>query len=161
MRKGNRMDHSSRGLARRTFVAAVLGGVSIPWMRLLPSDPRVAALTDDTLHYSSATLLAAAIRHKTVSSREVVDAYLRRIGEVNPKLNAVVQLVADSARADALKADDEIARGRLRGPLHGVPFTVKDSFETAGVISTAGTQGWAKRIPTEDATIVARIRAAG
>ena len=70
-------------------------------------------------------------------------------------------MVADTARGGARQADAELARGKVRGPLHGVPFTVKDSFETAGVISTAGTQGWAKRIPAEDATIVARIRAAG
>jgi amidase len=148
-------------ISRRTFVAAVAGSVVVPWPRLLAEDPRVAGLTDGNLHYASVTVLADAIRRKRVSSVEVVEACLRRIGEVNPKLNAVVQLIADTARADARQADAEVARGKLRGPLHGVPFTVKDSFDTAGVISTAGTQGWAHRVPTEDATIVARIRAAG
>jgi amidase len=139
----------------------VAGSVVVPWPHLLAEDPRVAGLTDSNLHYASVTVLADAIRRKRVSSVEVVEACLRRINEVNPKLNAVVQLIADTARADARQADAEVARGKLRGPLHGVPFTVKDSFDTAGVISTAGTQGWAHRVPTEDATIVARIRAAG
>ena len=148
-------------IPRRTFVAAVAAGAAVPWGRLLADDARVARLTDSTLHYAPATVLADAIRKKRVSSLEVVEACLRRIDQVNPKLNAVVQLTADAARAGARQADAEVARGKLRGPLHGVPFTVKDSFDTAGVISTAGTQGWARRIPTEDATIVARIRAAG
>src|SRR5262245_26458408 len=124
-------------IPRRTFVAAMAGSVVIPWPRLLASDPRVDRLTDGTLHYSSASVLADAIRQKKVSSAEVVDAFLRRIDQVNPKLNAVVQLVAERARADARQADAELAGGKLRGPLHGVPFTVKDSFDTAGVISTA------------------------
>jgi amidase len=137
------------------------GGMAVPWPRLLAEDPRVAELTDRNLYYAPATVLAEAIRRKRVSSLEVVNACLRRIDEVNPRLNAVVQLIADTARAGARQADAELARGKLRGPLHGVPFTVKDSFDTAGVISTAGTQGWARRVPTEDATMVARIRAAG
>lgn len=148
-------------IPRRTFVAAMAGSMAVPWYRLAAGDTRVAQLTDGTLHYASARVLAEAIRRKRLSSLEVVDACLRRIEQVNPKLNAVVQLTAESARAGARQADAELARGKLRGPLHGVPFTVKDSFDVAGVISTAGTQGWAKRIPTEDATIVARIRAAG
>jgi len=137
------------------------GTVAVPWYRLAPDDTRVAQLSDSSLHYAPATVLAEAIRRKRVSSLEVVEACLRRIDQVNPKLNAVVQLTADAARAGARQADAEVGKGRLRGPLHGVPFTVKDSFDTAGVISTAGTQGWAKRVPTEDATIVARLRAAG
>jgi amidase len=149
-------DGSGRTIPRRTFVATLAASAAVPWPRVLRGDPRVSQLTDGTLHYASATVLAEAIRQKKVSSVEVVEAYLRRIEQVNPKLNAVVQLIADTARAGARQADAELAGGKLRGPLHGVPFTVKDSFETAGVISTAGTQGWATRIPAEDATIVAR-----
>ena len=149
------------GIPRRTFVATLAAGAAVPWPRVFSVDPRVAQLTDDTLHYSPVTVLAEAIRTKRVSSLEVVNACIRRIEQVNPRLNAVVQLVAEAARADARQADAELARGKVRGPLHGIPFTVKDSFDVAGVISTAGTQGWAKRIPKEDATLVARIRAAG
>jgi len=113
------------------------------------------------LIYASATALARAIRAKEVSSEEVVDAYLQRIEEVNPKLNAVVQLTADAARAQARKADAALARGHIKGPLHGVPVTIKDNIETAGVICTGGTKGRASFLPKQDATVVARMRAAG
>jgi len=153
--------HRDGAIPRRTFVATLAASAAVPWPRLLSEDRRVAELTDSTLHYSTVTVLAEAIRTKKVSSLEVVNACLGRIEQVNPRLNAVVQLVADSARANASQADAELAQGKRRGPLHGVPFTVKDSFDAGGVISTAGTQGWAKRVPAEDATLVARIRGAG
>ncbi|UCD26121.1 MAG: amidase [Candidatus Bathyarchaeota archaeon] len=115
----------------------------------------------DELIYASATELARAIRAKEVSSKEVVDAYLQRIEDVNPKLNAVVQLTADVASAQAREADVALARGHVKGPLHGVPITIKDNIETADVICTGGTKGRASFVPTEDATVVARMRAAG
>lgn len=115
----------------------------------------------DELIYASATALAKAIRTKKVSSVEVIDAHLHRIEAVNPKLNAVVQLTADTARAQARQADAALARSDLKGPLHGVPMTIKDSLDTAGVISTGGTKGRASFVPPEDATVVARLRAAG
>src|SRR5919108_1862699 len=95
----------------------------------------------DKLTYPSATKLAQAICAKEISSEEAVSAYLKRIEEVNSKLNAVVQLIADAAIAQARKADTALIRGDIWGPLHGVPITVKDSFDTAGVISTGGTKG--------------------
>ena len=109
----------------------------------------------------SATKLAAAIRAKEVSALEVVDAHLARIAEVNPALNAVVQLCAERARAEARQRDAALARGEILGPLHGVPFTVKDSLCTEGIITTAGTPGRARFVPARDATAVARLRAAG
>ncbi len=115
----------------------------------------------DELTYASATELARAIRAKEVSSEEVVDAYLRRIEEVNPKLNAVVQLTADAARAQAREADAALLQGHIKGPLHGVPVTIKDNIETVGVICTGGTKGRASFVPMQDATVVARMRAAG
>lgn len=78
-------------IPRRTFVAAMAGTVAIPWYRLPADDTRVAQLTDGTLHSASARVLAEAIRRKRVSSLEVVDACLRRIDEINPKLNALVE----------------------------------------------------------------------
>lgn len=113
------------------------------------------------LIYVSATKLAKAIRTKEISSREAVDVYLRRINEVNPKLNAVVQLSAETARAQALKADKALAHGDILGPLHGVPMTLKDSFDTVGIVSTGGTKGRASFIPLHDATAMTRLRAAG
>ena len=113
------------------------------------------------LIYSSAKSIAAAIREKQVSCKEVLEAHLRRIDEVNPRLNAVVQLALDRARAEAEQADRALAMGQSLGPLHGVPMTIKDSLDTEGVVSTGGTQGRAAFVPQADATVVARMRAAG
>ncbi len=85
---------------------------------------------------------------------------LERIAVVNPRINAVVRLVGD-ALDDAQRADAELATGAIRGPLHGLPFTIKDSYDTAGIVTTAGTVGWRDRVPTRDATVVARLKAAG
>jgi amidase len=111
--------------------------------------------------FASATTLARAIREKQVSSQEVVDAYLRRIETINPTLNAVVQVRADAARAEARQADEALARGEQTGPLHGVPFTIKDTYDVAGMICTCGTKGRAAFVAQQDATAVARLRAAG
>jgi amidase len=111
--------------------------------------------------YSSAAQLAAGIRSKKLSSLEVVEAHLQRIEEVNPAINAVVYSLADSARKQAREADAALARGEVKGPLHGVPFTIKDAWETAGVPSTGGTLGRKDYRPEIDATIVARLKAAG
>jgi amidase len=119
-----------------------------------------SALTDP-LHYSSVRALAEAIRDGRVSSLDVVDALLARIEAVNPALNAVVQLRADQARADARAADEAVARGDTLGPLHGVPMTIKDSLDTAGVITTGGSLGRAHFVPERDATVVRRVKEAG
>ncbi|HVP79669.1 MAG TPA: amidase [Thermodesulfobacteriota bacterium] len=110
---------------------------------------------------ASATALAKAIREKRVSSEEVINAYLKRIRAVNPKLNAVVQELGDAACEQARAADRALARGNLLGPFHGVPMTIKDTLDTAGVITTGGTQGRARFVPKEDAFAVARMRSAG
>src|SRR5512135_3169521 len=110
---------------------------------------------------ASATALAKAIRDREVSSEEVVNAYLKRMRAVNPKLNAVVQELGETACEQARAADRALARGGLLGPLHGVPMTIKDTLETAGVITTGGTQGRAAFVPKEDAVAVARMRSAG
>ena len=115
----------------------------------------------DELIYSSVKSIAAAIREKQVSCKEVLEAHLRRIDEVNSRLNAVVQLARDRALEEAGQADRALARGEIIGPLHGVPMTIKDSLDTEGVVSTGGTQGRAGFVPREDATVVARMRAAG
>lgn len=109
----------------------------------------------------SATMIARAIRTKLFSSVEVVEAHLSRLEAVNPQLNAVVQLAADAARQQAREADQAVTRGEVLGPLHGVPVTIKDSLDTAGMVSSWGTQGRAAFVPQQDATVVARLRAAG
>jgi len=110
--------------------------------------------------FAPVTWIADAIRTRQISSLEIVDACLAQIGEVNPSINAVVCL-AEDARELARQADADMSKGIVRGPLHGVPFTAKDSLDTAGVVSTAGTIGWRDRLPARDATVVARMKAAG
>ena len=116
---------------------------------------------NEVLSYS-ATRQASLVRGRQVSSRELVAAHLDRIAEIDPKLNATVAVLAERALADADAADAALARGESRGPLHGVPFSIKDSIEVAGTVCTAGTLGRAKAAPSaEDATLVARLRRAG
>lgn len=105
--------------------------------------------------------MAAAIRSRQLSAVEVVDAHLERIELHNGALNAVVILQADRARALARDADLALDRGENVGPLHGVPFTIKDSFETEGLRTTASHRPLADNVPAEDAVVVARIRSAG
>src|SRR5947209_17246431 len=106
--------------------------------------------------------LARKIREKELSSLEVVRAHLQHIHTVNPRLNAVVFATAESAVKEA-RAADRRARGRkaVLGPLHGVPFTAKDIFNTAGLPTTAGMRMLRSKIPDHDATVVARMRRAG
>lgn len=135
---------------RRTFLATCTAGMTIPYLA-----------TDLEPSYDSLRSLASAIRTRKISSVEAVTHCLARIDNVNPKINAVVALQADRAQTAAKLADQDLRRGKVHGPLHGVPFTSKDSFDTAGLVSTAGTLGWAHRIPVKDATIVARLKGAG
>lgn len=111
--------------------------------------------------FGTALGLAAAIRGQEVSSREVVKAHLARVAERNPALHALVTVDEDRALAAAAAADEALARGAPVGPLHGVPVTFKDVWRTAGLRTTAGHGPLASWIPDEDATVVARLRAAG
>jgi amidase len=110
---------------------------------------------------NSAKKLATAIYDKELSSEEVVNEYVKQIEEVNPKLNAVVQLTAEEAIRQAKEADKLLAKKEIKGPLHGVPMTIKDSLDTAGIITTWGTPGRKNYIPREDATVVKRVKKAG
>jgi len=115
----------------------------------------------DELLHSSASGMARAIREKKISSTELIQAHLDRIQAVNPKLNAIVQLPAERVFEEARAADASLARGEIKGPLHGVPVTFKDAIETAGIISTGGTLGRRSFVPQEDAVVVRRLREAG
>jgi amidase len=108
-----------------------------------------------------AVALADAIRARDVSSVEVVSAFLERIEERNPRVNALVQVPAEAALALARRADAALADGEADGPLHGVPFTAKDILDTAGVVRAAGLPERASHLPTSDAVVVARLQAAG
>lgn len=96
-----------------------------------------------------------------VSSRELVDLHLERIERLDPELQALVTVDADRARTRAAACDGQRVRGLARGPLHGLPMTLKDAFATAGLRTTAGLPGLADHLPTRDAAAVARLRAAG
>jgi amidase len=150
-------------IARRTFLGAMAaaGATAAAGSVAQVSPAQAATAPGVDLISMSATELAAMIKAKKVSSKEVVQAYLDRIAVVNPKLNAVVQLTADAAHREAEEADAALARGEIKGPLHGVPMTIKDTLETKGVITTGGTKGRAAYVPGADATAVARLRAAG
>jgi amidase len=111
--------------------------------------------------YRTALDLAAAIRRREIGSRELLEHFLARVERLNPKLNAVVTLDAERARARADEADRALARGEARGPLHGLPMTIKDTFETAGIRTTAGAPVLSNHVPSRDATAVARLGAAG
>ena len=113
------------------------------------------------LGYASAADLVAAIRRKDIRSSEVLDAFLARVESHNPKVNAVVTLDVDRARQQAQAADEATARGENLGPLHGLPMTVKDAFETEGVLTTCGSPALAAHVPDRDSDAVARLKAAG
>jgi amidase len=152
-------------VARRDLFA--LAGGAVVGSYLLSCSPqestpsRAGAELAEPLYYSSATALALAIRRQELASVDIVRAYLDRIEEVNPRINAVVHLAAEEALEAALRADAAVARGDELGALHGVPITLKDSIDTAGMVSTGGTLGRADFVPDQDATVAARLRAAG
>ena len=115
----------------------------------------------DELCDLSAIELVARMRRKDVSAREVMTAHLARIERVNPKVNAVVTLVAERAMADAGRADERMARGEAGGVLHGLPVAHKDLLDTAGIRTTRGSPFYRDNVPASDAVIVTRMRAAG
>jgi amidase len=116
---------------------------------------------DEALATQDATTLAAAIARKEVSSRELLDLYADRIDRLNPKINAVVTLDVDRARAAAATADEMTSGGESAGLLHGLPITIKDAIEVEGVRSTGGAIELTDHVPNEDAAAVAQLKAAG
>ena len=107
------------------------------------------------------TDVSKAIVARELSSSEVVSATLARLERIDDKLNAFITVLREQALAAAKKVDQDIARGHYRGPLHGVPVTIKDMFETAGVRTTGGSKILADWIPETDAALVERLNAAG
>jgi amidase len=115
----------------------------------------------DDLVFCTATELARIIREKAASASEVLEAHLSHIAKHNPSLNAIVTLNEEAARKRAQEADDALVRGKVWGPLHGVPVTIKDVYETAGLRTTSSFKPLANHVPQQDATVVARLRAGG
>ncbi|MCX6954252.1 MAG: amidase [Verrucomicrobia bacterium] len=150
-------------LNRRRFLAslAATGAASTLFASRLRAEAAASSKIPDDPLFTSATRLAALVRAKKLSSTEIVTACIKRIEAVNPKLNAVVFPIFERALAEAKFADEATAKSKSFGPLHGVPCTMKDSHDVAGVVSTGGTLGRKNFIPARDATYVARVRAAG
>ena len=115
----------------------------------------------DDLAFLSATRLAAMVRERTVSPVELVRAYLARIDRLDGRLRAYITVLHDAALDGARKAEAAVMRGDALPPLHGVPYAVKDQFDTAGVLTTVGSRLFETNIPRETATTVARLDSAG
>lgn len=116
-------------------------------------------MTSDT--YASIDEVGGQIRERMISPVALTDACLARIAELNPRLNAFITVIADSACEQARQAASEIEERRSRGPLHGIPVAVKDFYDTQGVKTTAAFERFANRVPTKDADVVARLKQAG
>jgi amidase len=143
-------DHSSRREALRGLAAAsLLTGA-------LPAQP-----ADSSLCFTSAIQMARLIRAKKLSAREALSVHLKQIGRLNPRVNAIVTLVAEAADADAARADEMQARGERLGPLHGLPVAHKDLMETRGIRTTFGSPLFKDYVPAEDDLVVERMRQAG
>jgi len=115
----------------------------------------------DAVAFLPAHELARRIRRKELSSLELLDLYLARIDRLNPRLNAVVVLDAERARQRAREADAALARNHCWGPLHGVPMTVKEAFNVAGLPTTWGFEAHRSNRPERDAVTVERLKVAG
>ncbi len=125
------------------------------------ADPKPLPSSDDDIAFAPLTQLSRWVEEKKISSERLTKLYLERLERFNPKLRCVITLVRDPALAQARKADQEIAAGRYRGPLHGIPWGVKDLVDTAGIPTTYGAEPFKDRVPAEDAAVVKRLNDAG
>src|ERR1700727_2639640 len=128
----------------------------------LAAAPLIEAATEpQAICFMSAVEMARLIHARKLSAREALDAHLKQIERVNPKVNAIVTLVPEMAALAAAKADEMQARKETLGPLHGLPVAHKDLMETRGIRTTFGSPLYKHYIPTEDDIVVERIRRAG
>jgi len=125
------------------------------------SDPGPLPEKEEDIAYAPLTKLARWIEQKKLSSERLTQIYLKRIEQFNPKLRCVITLTREHALEQAKEADAEIAAGRYRGPLHGIPWGGKDLLDTAGIPTTYGAEPYRNRIPKDDAAVVKRLNAAG
>src|SRR5215472_15712986 len=137
----------------------VLSGVASA--ALFPVAPSGAESPASPLCFASAVEMAQQIREKKLSAREALSEHLKQIDRVNPRVNAIVTLVADMAAQDPAHADEMQAHGEELGPLHGLPVAHKDLIETRGLRTTFGSPLFKNNVPTEDNILVERMRRAG
>jgi Asp-tRNA(Asn)/Glu-tRNA(Gln) amidotransferase A subunit family amidase len=117
--------------------------------------------TDDAIAFAPVTQLSRWIESKQLTSMRLTNIYLSRIDRLNPKINAIITLTKDHALERAALADKEIMGGKYRGPLHGMPYGVKDLLDTAGIATTWGAEPFKDRVPAEDSAVVRRLNDAG
>jgi len=116
---------------------------------------------DEDLAFASVFELAARIRTKQITSEQLTKIYIARLKKYDPQLHCVITLTEEHALKQARQADAEIAAGKYRGPLHGIPWGAKDLLDTAGIPTTWGAEPYRNRIPVEDATVTKRLNEAG
>lgn len=125
------------------------------------SDPGPLPASDADIAFASVTQLSRWIEQRKLTSERLTSIYLKRIEQFDPRLRCIITLTRDLALAQAKKADEEIAAGKYRGPLHGIPWGGKDLLDTAGIPTTYGAEPFKDRVPTEDAAVVRRLHDAG
>jgi Asp-tRNA(Asn)/Glu-tRNA(Gln) amidotransferase A subunit family amidase len=125
------------------------------------SDPGPLPPDDADIAFAPVTRLSRWIEQRKLTSERLTQIYLRRLEQFDPKLRCVITITRDLALTQAKKADAEIAAGKYRGPLHGIPWGAKDLLDTAGIPTTYGAEPYRNRIPKEDAAVVKRLHAAG
>ena len=124
-------------------------------------DPGPLPTSDDDIAFAPVTKLSRWIEQKKLTSERLTNIYLTRIDRLDPKIRSIITLTRDQAIERAKKADKEIAAGTYRGPLHGIPFGVKDLLDTAGIPTTYGAEPFKNRVPNEDSAVVHRLYDAG
>src|SRR5437867_12628483 len=144
---------------RRTFLQTAGGALAASVAPRLAG--QASKRSEDDLIRLTLSEASHLVRGRKVSSVELTNACLARIARLNRELNAFITVMAERAMADAKAADLDIANGRWRGALHGIPVGLKDLVDTAGVRTTAGSAIFADRVPSEDAEVVRRLKAAG
>ncbi|HEY1481908.1 MAG TPA: amidase [Candidatus Acidoferrum sp.] len=125
------------------------------------ADPGPLPSTDEDIAYSTVSQLSRWIERRQLTSERLTNIYLKRIEQFDPKLRCIITVTRDLALTHAKDADAEIAKGKYRGPLHGIPFGVKDLLDTANIPTTYGAEPFRNRIPKEDSAVVARLHKAG
>jgi Asp-tRNA(Asn)/Glu-tRNA(Gln) amidotransferase A subunit family amidase len=126
-----------------------------------PADNAPLPTDDADIAFAPVTQLSRWIESKKLTSTRLTNIYLARIARLNPKINAIITLTRDHALARAAQADAEIARGNYRGPLHGIPYGVKDLLDTKDILTTYGAEPFQNRVPSEDSAVVRRLNEAG
>jgi Asp-tRNA(Asn)/Glu-tRNA(Gln) amidotransferase A subunit family amidase len=125
------------------------------------TDPGPLPASDEDIAFAPVTQLSRWIETRKLTSDRLTRIYLDRLTRFNPELRCVITLTRDTALAQAKQADAEIAAGKYRGPLHGIPYGVKDLLDTAGIATTYGAEPFRNRVPSADSAVVARLREAG